>query len=111
MALTQTIPPVAYDGTVLAAAWNTRRLYSEAGQRIAAAFLVDLDLVVFVDVDRGIEGRFAVDEDMASLITDARDLQAEVMYRYDRGEFRESMHDVPASVVGRLHHLATNAGA
>lgn len=109
MALTQTTAPVADDGTIIAAAWNTRRLYSKAGQRIAAAFLVDFDLVVFVDIDRGIEGRFAVDAEMASLITDASDLRAEVMYRYDRGLFRESMHDVPASVVGRLHLMATNA--
>ena len=111
MALIQNTPPVADDGTVLAAAWNTRRLYSAAGQRIAAAFLIDYDLVVFVDIDRGIEGKFPVDAELASLITDERDLRAEVMYRYDRGEFRESLFDVPASVVGRLHHLATNAGA
>lgn len=109
MTLIQTIPPASDDGTVIASAWNTRRLYTIAGQRIAAAYLIDQDLVVFVDIDRGITGRFAVDDALAPLLGDAWDLRAEVMYRYDHGDYREGSGDVHPAVVDRLHLMATNA--
>lgn len=109
MTLIQTVPPAFDDGTVTASAWNTRRLYTTAGQRIAAAYLIDQDLVVFVDIDRRITGRFAVDEALAPLLGDAWDLRAEVMYRYDHGDYREGSGDVHPAVVGRLHLMATNA--
>jgi len=78
-------------GAAVAARWNTHRRYDIAGRRMAAAFFPDRT-VLFVDVDRGIEGWFRLDADLASLVYDDQDLRAEVMRCYGRGDYREPNH-------------------
>ena len=100
--------PVEDDGTVIGTAWQTGRQYGPHGQRIAAAFLVDQSIIAFVDLDRGLEGWFAVDEAYADLITTAAEVRAETMYRYDRCDYMENCceEDVPEPVLRRLRVMA-----
>jgi hypothetical protein len=57
--------------------WNTERQYSPEGQRISAAWLSP-GVIVFVDLDRHIEGVIECNE--LSNVT--------VMYHYDHGYYR-----------------------
>lgn len=65
-------------------AWNTGRQYTGRGQRIAAAQVGNT--VYFVDVDRNIEGCYAVGSPEVALSTD--ELQREVMLYYDGNNYK-----------------------
>ena len=60
-------------------AWNTGRRYSKFRQRMA--FTQVNDLVVFVDIDRGIEGSFVDEFGWVD--------KSKVMAAYDAGEYHE----------------------
>jgi hypothetical protein len=60
------------------AVWNTGAHYSENGQRIAAT-IVDGG-IVFLDVDRGIDG-------FIPLANTARDLREQTQHNYDQGNY------------------------
>jgi hypothetical protein len=60
------------------AVWNTGAHYSENGQRIAAT-IVDGG-IVFLDIDRGIDG-------LIPLANTARDLRAQAQHGYDYGNY------------------------
>lgn len=64
-------------------AFNTRRYYSDKGQRIAVAS-VKVG-IYFIDFDRGIDGFLACDN--ADELT-PRDLARTTMFLYDRGCYR-----------------------
>jgi len=58
------------------ASWQTGRWYSEMGQRVAAQ-VIDGTKVVFLDIDRGIDGILDRPYD------DSRSLRSQVMEEYD----------------------------
>lgn len=60
--------------------WNTGRLYSAAGQRIAATSIEGVTF--FVDADRGLDGKFETDTGWS--------LRADVMDAYDNAPFDSS---------------------
>jgi hypothetical protein len=60
------------------AVWNTGAHYSENGQRIAAT-IVDGG-IVFLDIDRGIDG-------LIPLANTARDLRMQAQHGYDYGNY------------------------
>ena len=58
--------------------WNTGAHYSENGQRIAATIVEGG--IVFLDMDRGIDG-------FIPLANTARDLRAQAQHGYDYGNY------------------------
>lgn len=73
--------------------WNTGRVYTKHGQRIAAEVLDDLS-VRFFDADRGIGGVIDPDdivrenEVLQKYKSDGERLRDYVMYRYDYNKYR-----------------------
>jgi hypothetical protein len=79
--------------------FNTERQYSPKGQRIAARIL-ECGAVVFVDIDRGIDGVIAplVDHETTALCFDQR----YVMGAYDTGAYAELFDFVHSTVAREL---------
>jgi hypothetical protein len=84
-------------------AWNTGRLYGKAGQRMAAEYDAARRTIVFVDVDRGIDGTI----EQAGRIENERELREVVMQRYDFGQCECRVKDYEQ--LSALNNLALTA--
>ena len=80
--------------------WNTGRLYSSAGQRIAAALVNGV--VYFADADRGIDGEYR------PLVLPSFDLRRSVMARYDANDYRAIIRN---SEIANVLYFAATKGA
>lgn len=71
---------------MITAAWNTKRGYSDKGQRIAAGILDD-GRILFADVDRHIYGQVTRQTDIPPADLMLREF---VMAAYDFGDWRDA---------------------
>ena len=78
--------------------WNTGRHYSEHGQRIAAAEVEGG--IVFLDLDRGIDG-------LIPLANIARDLRTQAQHAYDYGNYDSAWQH--AETLKKLAEAAAHA--
>lgn len=69
--------------------WNTRRLYTENGQRIAVE-LVEGEGIYFKDIDRGICGWIP----WRGVIGSVYDLEEVVMFCYDRLHYESTSKEL-----------------
>lgn len=96
-------------------AWNTKRLYSDKGQRIAARVTKpDGDnspntVVLFADVDRMIDGRILIGTYNRGFEY-ARDLQDFVMFMYDRNMYLHSGYDEQEAIKALYAEAKSLAG-
>lgn len=77
--------------------WNTNRHYTEHGQRIATAAMPD-GSVLFVDIDRGIDGVIPPE-------ANASGYMESTMYLYDRGHYRMAPYEL-APLIRQLEQFA-----
>lgn len=83
------------------ASWNTKRLYTEAGQRMAAVVLSDNE-VAFADVDRGIDG---IMEGSFGGMSEMR-LCCSVMELYDHNSYRYPQNEAERDGIAKARDLA-----
>lgn len=86
-------------------AWNTGRKYSQHGQRIAAT-LIDAG-IVFVDLDRGIDGFHALDR-MTWEPDSTHALMLRAMEAYDCGDY-DSAWEYPDAIRDCKHKAANQS--
>lgn len=91
--------------------FNTGRLYTEAGQRIAAGLLDNGD-IVFIDIDRDIDGLITADGMTKEQVKSRHLFSArDVMYAYDANIYKSFYLDDDFATVRELRQLAETVPA
>lgn len=72
--------------------WNTKRLYTRAGQRIAAELVTAKNVVIFADTDRYVDGVIDLTQypPACGTITNPDQLKAYAQYHYDYGNYNKT---------------------
>lgn len=86
--------------------WNTRALYTKHGQRMAAQ-LVDDNTIVFIDIDRCINGYFRIEH--PEFLLDSSSLKARVNHAYLHNKYENFAHLKYTDLIEKLRDAALTA--
>lgn len=83
-------------------AFNTGRLYTKAGQRIAAEYDPQKRRILFSDTDRMVDGVI----EQAGIMSNAREVESVTMHRYDYGQYDGASKPEDRTRIDELHKYA-----